>query len=118
MSCLSDRGVTPLGRVRRRARELASGGMTDTVALPDLLLRAGAVMTVRDSRAVAAHYGSAAGELSVCIRGAGFAVRSDLSNLSIRGRSSALDRVVARAVDRPLMPGGATFHAGAWWCRS
>src|SRR3954470_14840814 len=85
------------------------------LALPHLLSSAGAVMTVRDGRPIAAHYGSAAGELAVCVRGVGLAVRADLSVVSLTGSAHA--RVSDRVLGLTLAPGGAALEAGSWWCR-
>ncbi len=92
--------------------------MAESFALPDLVRHAGAVMTSRSGREVPAHYGSAAGELAVLVRGVGLAVRPDLVNLSIVGVQRALDQLVTKALGHGLAPGGAVFEGGAWWCRS
>src|SRR4051794_3648856 len=87
------------------------------LALPHLLSSAGAVMTVRDGQPIAAHYGSAAGELAVCVRGVGLAVRADLAVLSITATPRALAHLSDRVLRRALAPGGAALESGAWWCR-
>lgn len=92
--------------------------MAGTLALPDLLRHAGAVMTQRDGWPVAAHYGSAAGELAVCVSGVGLAVRADLATFTIEAKPEAADRLLDRVLGHGLVPGGASLEAGAWWCRS
>ena len=92
--------------------------MAEMLALPTLLRQAGAAMIFRDGRAVPAHYGSAPGELAVCMRSVGIAHRPDLAALSISGSARGLDQLLARVVGRDVAPGGATLEGGAWWCRS
>jgi hypothetical protein len=65
---------------------------------------------------VPAHYGSPAGELAACVRGAGLADCSDMSILEIAGGPSAVARIVERATDWSLAPGGCAFRGGTWWC--
>ncbi|MFL5847038.1 MAG: hypothetical protein ACJ762_20340 [Solirubrobacteraceae bacterium] len=91
--------------------------MTDLMALPDLLRTAGANMTHRGGRAVPADYGSAAGELAVCMRGVGLATRADLATLSLRGKARGLDQLLQRFLGHPVATGGAVLEAGAWWSR-
>ncbi len=93
------------------------GDMAETLALPDLLRHAGAVMTQRGGRAVPAHFGSAAGELSVCVRGVGLALRSDLGTVSVTGSARSLDQLLSRSLGHGIAVGGAALEAGAWWCR-
>lgn len=92
--------------------------MPETLALPDLLRRAGAVMTQRGGRPVPAHYGSAATELAVCVKGVGLADRSDLAVLSVAASHRGLDRLLGRVLGDGVAPGGAVLEAGAWWCRA
>jgi glycine cleavage system aminomethyltransferase T len=65
---------------------------------------------------VVAHYGSPAGELAACVRGAGLVDRSDLLAIEIAGESLALAELVERASGWSLAPGGCSFAAGTWWC--
>lgn len=92
--------------------------MSEDLALRDLLRRAGAVMTWRGGRAVPAHYGSAATELTVCVTGVGLADRADLAVLSVTASPRSLDGLLARLLGHGVAPGGAVLEAGAWWCRS
>jgi sarcosine oxidase gamma subunit len=75
-------------------------------------------MTRRAGRPAPAHYGSAAGELAVCMAGVGLADRSDLAVLSIAASRRGLDHLLARVLGRGVAPGGAALEAGSWWCRS
>ena len=85
--------------------------------LAESLRRAGAVMVLRDSHPVAAHYGSAAAELTVCVTHVGAAVRSDLEILELLGRPAWLGRALQDALGAPaLAPGGASQAGGAWCC--
>jgi glycine cleavage system aminomethyltransferase T len=76
--------------------------------------RAGAI--VKSRIGVPAHYGSPAGELAVCVRGAGLVDRSDLTKLDITGSRDALDAVVRRLTEYELMPGGFASTNAAYWC--
>jgi glycine cleavage system aminomethyltransferase T len=81
-----------------------------------VLRQAGAVFTSRNGHPVAIHYGSPAGELSVCVSTVGIVDRSDLCQLEIEtpgDRATALSSTVAGA---ELHPGGALWVDGAWWC--
>ena len=78
---------------------------------------AGAVFCTRDGHPVAVHYGSAAGELSVCVSAVGLVERSDLCKIEIEtpdGRASM--ELSSRAARAELHPGGAVWADGAWWC--
>jgi len=66
---------------------------------------------------VCAHFGSAAGELAVCVRRVGLANRSDLGKLELSGPAPALDELVRRVASVSLAPGGTGPSGGAWWCR-
>ena len=80
---------------------------------------AGAVMVARGGCVVAAHYGSAASELAVCVKSVGIADRSDLETLVLEGREAWLEHALARAVgDRVPVPGQAVRVAGTWCCRT
>jgi glycine cleavage system aminomethyltransferase T len=86
--------------------------------LADWLRHAGAVSVMRDSRTVAAHYGSAATELAVCVKGVGLAFRSDLDTLALSGHPAWLDHVLGKALGgRIPQTGSATAMAGALCCR-
>jgi glycine cleavage system aminomethyltransferase T len=86
--------------------------------LADWLRHAGAVSVVRDGHQVAAHYGSAATELAVCVKGVGLAFRSDLETLGLSGHPAWLDHVLGKALGaRVPAAGSATAMAGALCCR-
>jgi hypothetical protein len=83
-------------------------------SLDALTRRAGAIVTGR--LGVAAHYGSPAGELAVCVRAVGLVDRSDLVKLAVTGRPAVLRELVRRASGMSLSPGGWAVGAGAYWC--
>ncbi len=92
--------------------------MPVTLTLPDLLLRAGAVIIPREGCSIPAHYGSAAAELAVCTGGVGLAARPDLAVLELSAPADALDRLSSRVVNSTLAAGGVAQVGGVWWCRS
>jgi glycine cleavage system aminomethyltransferase T len=103
----------------RRAREgpgLASSpmavahGQVASPALADRLREAGGVMVMRDGHEVAAHFGSTATEVAVCVKRVGLAVRSDLAALDVAGAEPWLGRQVPSQ-------GRARRIAGTWCCR-
>src|ERR671931_672004 len=63
----------------------ATRGELATLTISDRVLRAGGVMVIREGHPVAAHFGSAATELAVCVQRVGLAVRSDLDALELAG---------------------------------
>jgi len=65
---------------------------------------------------VAAHYGSPAGELAVCVRGAGLVDRTDLRKVVVTGREDAMGALVTRLAGSPLAPGGWALARGVYWC--
>ena len=83
-------------------------------ALGERLQIAGAVMVARDGRTVAAHYGSAASELAVCLRRVGLAVRDDLETVDLVAEPHVLDELLG---DDAPAPGAAVPTAGGWCCR-
>ena len=76
-------------------------------ALADRLRQAGGVMVMREGHQVAAHFGSTATEVAVCVKRVGLAVRSDLAAVDVADR---------RLVEQ-LPPQRARRSAGTWWCR-
>jgi glycine cleavage system aminomethyltransferase T len=84
--------------------------------LAGVLRQAGAVFSSRDGVPVAIHYGSAAGELAVCVSAVGLVDRSDLAKLVIEAPPASLDALTSRLAGGELVPGGALCAAGAWWC--
>jgi glycine cleavage system aminomethyltransferase T len=83
-------------------------------ALGAVTRRAGAVLD--DRLGVAAHYGSPAGELAVCVRGAGLADRSDLTKLELRGDPAVVDDLVQAIAGISPVPGGCAIAGGTWLC--
>jgi glycine cleavage system aminomethyltransferase T len=84
--------------------------------LVGVLRDAGAVFSTRGGHPTAIHYGSAAGELSVCVSAVGLVDRSALGKLELEAPPAQLAHLVARLAGRPLRPGGAVCAGGAWWC--
>jgi glycine cleavage system aminomethyltransferase T len=84
----------------------ATHGQIASPTLSDRLREAGGVMVTRDGHQVAAHFGSTATEVAVCVKRVGLAVRSDLA---------AID-VVPDDQQVPS-PGRARRMAGTWCCR-
>jgi Aminomethyltransferase folate-binding domain len=81
-------------------------GQVASPALADRLREAGGVMVMRDGHQVAAHFGSTATEVAVCVKRVGLAVRSDLA---------AVD--AAPDGHQAPSPGRARRIAGTWCCR-
>jgi glycine cleavage system aminomethyltransferase T len=81
-------------------------GQVASPALADFLREAGGVMVMRDGHQVAAHFGSTATEVAVCVKRVGLAVRSDLAAVDV-------------APDGHQVPshGPARRIAGTWYCR-
>jgi aminomethyltransferase folate-binding domain-containing protein len=101
-----------MGRRAGHTPHLASSPMAVThgqvasPALVDCLRDAGGVMVMRDGHQVAAHFGSTATEVAVCVKRVGLAVRSDLA---------AMD--TAPDGHQVPSPGRARRIAGTWYCR-
>jgi glycine cleavage system aminomethyltransferase T len=74
------------------------------------------VFANRAGRAAAIHYGSAAGELAVCVSAVGLVDRSDLTTLALQAPSAQLAALTSRLAGGEVAPGGALDAAGAWWC--
>lgn len=78
-----------MGRRGSIAPHLASPAMAvihgevASPALADCLRQAGGVMVMRDGHQVAAHFGSIATEVAVCVKRVGLAVRSDLAAIDV-----------------------------------
>jgi glycine cleavage system aminomethyltransferase T len=83
----------------------------------DVVLRqAGAVFATHEGHSAAIHYGSAAGELAVCVSAVGLVDRSDLTTLALEAPSAQLVQLTSRLAGGEIAPGGALDAAGAWWC--
>jgi glycine cleavage system aminomethyltransferase T len=94
----------------------ASDGATDSFHA--ILRKAGAVFTSHHGRSVAVNYGSAAGELAVCVSAVGLLDRSELTKLVLEAPPAQLDHLVPRFAGGPVAVGGALQTGGVWWCRS
>jgi glycine cleavage system aminomethyltransferase T len=96
----------------------ATRGEFASLTIADRVLRAGGVMVVREGHPVAAHFGSAATELAVCVKRVGLAVRSDLDTLELAGSEPWLTHFLTeRLGERVPAPGEAVRTAGTWCCR-
>ena len=84
--------------------------------LDAVLRQAGAVFASHGGRAAAIHYGSAAGELAVCVSAVGLVDRSELTTLALQAPSAQLSQLTSRLAGGEVAPGGALDAAGAWWC--
>jgi glycine cleavage system aminomethyltransferase T len=79
-------------------------------ALVDRLRQAGGVMVMRDGHQVAAHFGSTATEVAICVKRVGLAVRSDLAAIDVAGAGPCPpEQVPSRGRARRI--------AGTWCCR-
>ena len=86
--------------------------------LADRLRLAGGVMSQREGHSVAAHFGSAATELAICVKRVGLAVRSDLDALEITGPEPWLAHFLEESLGgRAPAAGEAARSAGSWCCR-
>jgi glycine cleavage system aminomethyltransferase T len=93
-------------------------GQIASPALVDHLRKAGGVMVLRDGHPVAAHFGSPATEVAVCVKRVGLAVRSDLAALDVVGPEPWLATFLADALGRQVPSlGRARQIAGTWCCR-
>jgi Aminomethyltransferase folate-binding domain len=81
-------------------------GQVASPALVDCLREAGGVMVMRDGHQVAAHFGSTATEVAVCVKRVGLAVRSDLAVIDVPPDGH-----------QAPSPGRARRIAGTWCCR-
>ena len=72
----------------------------------------------QDGHPVAINYGSAAGELAVCVRAVGLVDRSDLVKLEVEGPPAQLSGLIMRLAGGTLSPGGALFGGAVSWCGS
>ncbi len=93
-----------------------SDGATDSFNA--ILRKAGAVFASHHGRSVAVNYGSAAGELAVCVSAVGLVDRSELTKLVLEAPLAQLDHLVVRFAGSAVAVGGALQTGGVWWCRS
>ena len=73
-----------------------------------VLRRSGATMVERHGRLVAADFGSAAGEVTVCLSRVGLAERSDRATFEVHGSADAVDRALEELTE---------LGERAWWVR-
>lgn len=105
-------------------RAVAPGGtfcLVSTTAprqtsLEVVLRRAGAVLSTREGRPVAVHFGSAAAELAVCVRRVGLVDRSEFSTVALEAPPAQLSALMTRLVGASVAPGGLISGGSAWWC--
>ncbi len=96
----------------------ATRGEVAWPTLADRLRLAGGVMSQREGHSVAAHFGSAATELAICVKRVGLAVRSDLDALEIAGPEPWLAHFLEESLGgRAPGAGEAVRTAGSWCCR-
>jgi hypothetical protein len=92
--------------------------MSGAASLSEMLTRSAGSTGTRAGHTVPLHYGSAAGELALCIRSVGLVNREDLVVLSLRGNEAALERITApRLGDESLQVGEAASAGGIHWGR-
>lgn len=92
--------------------------MPATLTLRGMLRDRGAVLASRGGEPVAAHYGSAATELALCVRAVGVAWRPELAAVTLDAAPDAIDSLCERVTGERLAPGGALREGAAWWARS
>jgi glycine cleavage system aminomethyltransferase T len=83
-----------------------------------ILRKAGAVFATHHGRTIAVNYGSAAGELAVCVSAVGLVDCSELTKLALQAPPAQLGHLVARIAGGEVAVGGARYADGAWWCGS
>lgn len=76
-------------------------------ALSEMLRRSAASTGTRSGHTVPLHYGSAAGELALCMRAVGLVNREDLAIVAVRGDEQALDGVAEQIFEGGLPVGEA-----------
>jgi glycine cleavage system aminomethyltransferase T len=81
-----------------------------------ILRKAGAVFASQHGRSVAVNYGSAAGELAVCVSAVGLHDRSELTKLVLEAPPAQLEHLAARFAGGAVAVGGALQTGGTWWC--
>src|SRR5689334_16858113 len=92
--------------------------MTEFSALSEKLRRSAETVGLRGGRLVPLHYGSAAGELALCLRGVGMVDRGDLRVLTVSTHPNALDRLMEQTIDGGLAIGEAESVGHTHWART
>jgi hypothetical protein len=87
-------------------------------AFVSILRQAGAVFAAHDGRLTVVNFGSAAGELAVCLRAVGLVDRSELTQLLLEGPAARIDAVLGRLAGSTLAVGGVSQRSAIWWCRA
>jgi hypothetical protein len=91
--------------------------MTEFSALSDRLRRSAESVGLRGGHLVPLRYGSAAGELALCVRAVGLVDREDLRVLAITTDPNGLDRLTAESIDGGLAVGEAATVGRSHWGR-
>ncbi len=87
-------------------------------AFASILRQAGAVFAEHDGRLTVLNFGSAAGELAVCLRALGLVDRSELMKLVLEGPAERIGAVLVRVAGTDLAVGGVAQRSTTWWCRA
>ena len=87
-------------------------------AFASILRQAGAVCAEHEGRLTVLNFGSAAGELAVCLRAVGLVDRSELTKLVLEGPSERIAAVLVRVAGSDLAVGGVAQRSTTWWCRA
>jgi hypothetical protein len=91
--------------------------MPEVVGVEDAAHNSAALTAMRDGRPVVLNYGSAPGELSVCLTRVGLVERTDIVAFRARGVPGSIDDVTTSLTGVRLAVGGSARVADAWWCR-
>jgi glycine cleavage system aminomethyltransferase T len=86
-------------------------------AFASILRRAGAVFATPEGRLTVVDFGSAAGELAVCLTAVGLVDRSELTKLVVEGPAGRISALLMRLADTDLAVGGVARRSAIWWCR-
>ena len=87
-------------------------------AFASILRQAGAVFGEHEGRLTVLNFGSAAGELAVCLRTVGLVDRSELTTLVLEGPPERIAAVLVRVAETDLPVGGVARRSTTWWCRA
>lgn len=95
--------------------DIPSRTVIATGSVPETCLAAGAQLGERDGRVVVALYGSAHGEIAICMSHVGLADRSDLGVRELRGPQMVLDRALSARLGDPGVAHGSARRQGRVW---
>ncbi len=87
-------------------------------AFVSILRQAGAVVAEHEGRLTVLNFGSAAGELAVCLRAVGLVDRSELTKLVLTGPAERIGALLVRLAGTDLAVGGVARRSTIWWCRT